>query len=70
MFGERLKYALKIYKIKQKDLAKAIGVDTKTVTRWIKGTSEPHASNIVAICECLGLSSDLLLGINLRKENK
>ena len=62
--GERLKLALNLNKVKQKDLAKAIGVTDKTITRWINGTSEPHACHIIGICRFLGISSNWLLGLN------
>lgn len=49
--GERAKAAL----------ARALGVDTKTVYRWEHGTSVPEAQMIAPLADALGVSVRWLL---------
>ena len=67
--GERLKFALKIRKIKQKDFAKVIGVHEVSMCRYINDKEKPSADIIVKICLALGISADWLLGL-LKKEEE
>lgn len=44
-------------------LAKAIGVDVKTICYWENGVNEPKASYIASLAIFFKVSSDYLLGL-------
>lgn len=45
------------------ELAFKIGVSRQQIARWRKGTSEPGASNLRAICDIYHVSADYILGL-------
>ena len=61
--GTRLKHALDIRCISQKDFAKRIGVTECTISRYVNDERLPKADMVVVICRNLGISSDWLLGL-------
>ncbi len=61
--GDRLKLSLKIRKMTQKEFAERLDMTEPTISRYIKGTRQPNADTIVAICRVLGISADWLLGM-------
>lgn len=62
--GDRLKRALKLKGMSQSDLARATGITTSAISRYINTSREPTATMMRKICESLGVSSDYLLGID------
>lgn len=62
--GDRLKLALKSKGMSQSDLARATGITTSAISRYINTSREPTATIMRKICESLGVSSDYLLGID------
>ena len=63
VFGERVKKELKEMGKTQKDLAKAINVQTSTLCEWLNDHNEPSMQAIVDIAVWLGVSTDYLFGI-------
>ena len=45
----------------QKELGEKLGVTDKAVSKWENGTSDPSTSNLIAIAELYGVSSEELL---------
>ena len=45
----------------QKELADAIGVSNKVISKWEKSESEPALANIVALAKHFGVSADSLI---------
>lgn len=62
--GDRLKVALKLKGMSQSDLARATGITTSAISRYINTSREPTTTMMRKICESLGVSSDYLLGID------
>ena len=50
--------------VTQDDVAKALGVSNKTVSKWENGTSSPDLTMLVALAEYYALSTDTLLGLS------
>lgn len=47
----------------QYDVAKALGVSNKTVSKWENGISAPDLAMLVALAKYYGVSTDVLLGL-------
>ena len=63
IFCERLK-ELRIEKgIGQVELAKAINVSKGIISLWENGLREPKLSNLIALAQCLDVSTDYLVGL-------
>lgn len=62
--GERINTALANRNVKQKDLAKAIGVTDNTISYYVSGARTPNTEQIVKIAQYLGVSADYLLGLS------
>lgn len=60
-FGDKLSRFLREKNITQKDLAKAIGVTTAMVNRYIKRDVKPSLETIKKISDYLAVPSDVLL---------
>ena len=63
IFGERVKQTLKENGIMQKELAKALNVQTSTLCEWLNDHNEPPMQSIVDIANFLDVSTDYLLGV-------
>lgn len=50
--------------VTQDDVAKALGVSNKTVSKWENGTSSPDLTTLVALAEYYAVSTDTLLGLS------
>jgi len=59
--AKRLKEARLSKKIKQEDVAEAVGASIKTIQRWESGESAPNAKKIEALAGVLGTTSTYLL---------
>lgn len=51
----------------QHDLAKKLGLNSKSVKDWESGVSLPSAKTIVKLCHFLNVSSDYLLCLDSRE---
>ena len=56
-----LEKLLKEKKIKQRDLAKVIGISEGTVSKYCNGTSEPDYKTLIDIAKFLNVSVDRIL---------
>ena len=63
--GQRINAVLAEKDIKQKDLAKAIGVTDNTISYFVSGKRTPNTEQIVGIAKFLDVSADYLLGLSL-----
>ncbi|EGK10197.1 MAG: helix-turn-helix transcriptional regulator [Firmicutes bacterium] len=61
-FGQRLKELRKKRKITQAELAKVLGVDNTTISKWESNTYEPEMTAIKEIADFFNVSADYLLG--------
>ncbi len=59
--SERIRLIRQQKNISQNDLAKAAGINVKSLSRYELGTSIPPANNLKAIADALGVSADALL---------
>lgn len=59
--GEQINIALLKKNIKQKELAKAIGVTDNTISYFVSGSRTPNTEQIIEIAKFLGVSTDYLL---------
>lgn len=59
--GENIKTARKAAGLTQKDLAEALGVYQKDISRWENNELTPNALTFGSICKILGASADELL---------
>ena len=60
---ERLREALKYSHISQKELAKKLGIDPSTVSKYVRGKAMPSLDVFTNLCEILDVSSDEILGL-------
>lgn len=65
--GDRIKIALEMRNMKQKELAKRVGMTEVTISRYVTGDREPKADAIIAICNALCVSADWLLGMTQKE---
>ncbi|MGM9628991.1 MAG: helix-turn-helix domain-containing protein [Faecousia sp.] len=61
--GKRINAALALRGMKQKELAKAIGVTDNTVSYYCSGSRSPNLQQIVQISKTLNVTTDYLLGL-------
>lgn len=61
--GERINTALALRNIKQKELAKELGIKDNIVSYWCSGSRTPNTQQITEIAKFLNVSSDYLLGL-------
>lgn len=50
-------------RLSQQSVANAIGVSQKCVSKWLRGESEPTATNIFNLAIFFEISADYLLGL-------
>ena len=61
---QRLRAAIKNSGIKQKDIARHIGVSAQTVSKYMKADIFPALDTFAKLCALLDVSSDYILGIS------
>ena len=66
MFGSKLYEIRKKRKISQEKLAERIGVSRQAIQKWEAGSSYPDSVNLLALARSLQVSTDILLGNDLR----
>lgn len=62
-FPQRLDILITDNDIQVTRISESIGVTRQQIRRWRKGTSEPTAGNIIALCKFFNVSADYILGI-------
>ena len=62
-FGITLKLLMQMHGITQSELANAIGVSQRAVSKWINMQSEPTETSIYNCAKFFNVSSDYLLGL-------
>ncbi len=62
VFGFRLRRAMSIRNVKQRDFAAIIGMSESTVKKWRGGYQMPSAETLAKIADVLRVSVDFLLG--------
>lgn len=62
IIGQRINEALAFRNVKQKELAKELGVKDNVVSYWCSGTRTPNVQQIIQISKILNVSADYLLG--------
>lgn len=63
VIGQRINAALAMRDIKQKILAKEIGVQDNAISYFVKGARTPNTEQIIKIAKYLNVSADYLLGL-------
>ena len=61
--GNNIKLIRKQIGLTQEELALQVGVTPQAVSRWENGTGMPDISLVVPIAKTLGVSTDLLFGM-------
>ena len=55
--------------VTQDDVAKALGVSNKTVSKWENGISSPDLAMLIALAEYYRVSTDALLGLPCQEKS-
>lgn len=63
IFAIRLNLIRKEKGLTQRELANAVNTTDDSIFSWEKGRSQPSLEMIRALCRCLEVSSDYLLGL-------
>lgn len=63
IIGERIQSARGFKRMKQQDVADALGVSVQTVSNWEHGRRCPDADSIRQMCQLFNVTSDWLLGL-------
>lgn len=65
---ENIKKARKAAGVTQKELAEAMGVHQKDISRWENGERAPSVEALADICIALKVSADTLLETRIKRE--
>lgn len=65
---ENIKKARKTAGVTQKDLAEAIGVYQKDISRWENGERTPNVDALSSICRALKVSANILLETGIKDD--
>ena len=60
----RLREAIKTSGISQKELAKLIGINASTISKYMRLAKYPSLETFALICKAIDVSSDDILGLN------
>ena len=63
-FKENLNELMKTHNLSQQQVANAIGVSQRAISKWLIGQSEPTATNLFKLCIYFDVSSDFLIGLS------
>lgn len=69
IIGQRINEALAFRNVKQKELAKELGVKDNVVSYWCSGSRVPNVQQIMQISNILNVSADYLTGLSEAKTN-
>lgn len=59
---KNLRHIRRLRFMTQEELAAAVGVTVKTVSRWEQGAAEPHVHHLRKLCEVLNVAPQALIG--------
>lgn len=62
-FANNLKEIMREHCITQQEVAVKVGVSQRAVSKWIRGETEPTATNIFNLSILFEVSADYLLGL-------
>ena len=62
-FVEILKDLMIEFNLNQTQFAQKVGIKQSQVSEWLKGKNKPGYDNIKAICLNLGISANILFGL-------
>lgn len=68
--GSTIKRLRREKDITQEQLAEYLGITSRAISQWECDRTAPDISQLPAICHIFGVSSDVLLGINVEKNNE
>lgn len=68
-YNERIQYVRETKNITQTDIAKHLGIKQQQYARYEKGINLMPITYFIEVCNYLNVSSDYLLGLNIKKEN-
>jgi len=68
--GSTIKRLRREKDITQEQLAEYLGITSRAVSQWECGRTAPDISQIPALCHIFAVSSDVLLGIDIEKNNE
>lgn len=68
--GQRLKAAMDMKGINQKELAELLDTTEVTISRYVNDVRSIKMEYIIKICKVLNISSDWLLGIKINKKTE
>ena len=63
-FKSRFNEILKLQKVKQIDIAKALNISKQCVNDYTTGKSKPSIDTLFELCKFLDVTSDYLLGLS------
>ena len=66
--SENIRYYRERAGMYQSDLGKYLGVSAQAVSKWELGKAEPDSTSIIKMCALFGISSDELLGLELKED--
>ena len=61
---KRLRNAIEYGNMTQKELAKQLGVNPSTISKYMRTNKYPSLDTFANLCEILDISADEILGIN------
>ena len=62
-FAVNLHELMNDHKMSQQEVASKIGVSQRAVSKWLRGETEPTATNLFNLAITFDVSSDYLLGL-------
>lgn len=66
LFSSRLRFLRRMRELSQQELSDRLQVARTTYSTWESGKSEPDLRTIVQICDFFDVSSDFLLGVDVK----
>lgn len=60
----RLRDAIKSSGLSQKEVARRVGVNPSTVSKYVRMEKHPSIDTFTVLCRVLGVSSDQILGLD------
>ena len=68
--GSTIKRLRREKDITQEQLAEYLGITSRAISQWECDRTAPDISQLPALCHVFGVSSDVLLGIDIEKSNE
>ena len=68
--GSTIKRLRREKNITQEQLAEYLGITSRAISQWECGRTAPDISQLPALCHIFDVSSDVLLGIDVEKNNE